>query len=208
MPLPAACTTTVSPALTRPRDEHVPGRREHDLAGGGLFEAQLGGHHVGAARRRQHLLGVAAEQLDAEHPRGAAEIRAPLAAERTVAALDLVLGPDTIAGLEALDAGADRLDDAGELDPELVRQRQRPARDPGAQVDVEVVHPARAHRDHDLARSRDRVRHVLVAQHLGRPVFVVADGLHRRQITYKMRVTGRARARPPSNLRRRPAADP
>ena len=122
--------------------DHVPCGREHDLPGGG----HLGGHAVGQevrrVRGRDDLLGVAAGELHAHHPRVQAQVRLPGAAVAALVALDLVLRPDAVADGQVLDALADRVDRPGELDAELVRQRQRPARHAGAQVDVEVVDPA------------------------------------------------------------------
>ena len=122
--------------------------------------------------------GVPARQLDAEHLGVATQVGLADPAVRAGAALDFVLDPDPVTGPEPHDAGAHRIDLPGELDAELVGQRQRPARHACAQVDVEVVDPTGPHRDDHLARSGYRILELLVAQHVGGAVLVVADGVH------------------------------
>ncbi len=64
---------------------------------------------------------------------------------------------DAVAGLPALHAAADLLDVACDLDAERVREVDRKARDPFADVDVEVVQGAGPDPDRHLAGTRFRV---------------------------------------------------
>ena len=61
---------------------------------------------------------------------------------------------------------------------EDVGQGDGPARFPLARPEVEVVQRARAHAHQGLARPRDRIGDLLVAEDLGPTVLVDEDGLH------------------------------
>ena len=73
---------------------------------------------------------------------------------------------------------ADSDDVAGDLEAERVRQRDRQPGGAVPHVDVDVVDRARAHAEERLPRAGLGVRHLLVPEHLGRPVLVEADRVH------------------------------
>ena len=102
-------------------DDHVPRGREDDLPGRGGLVGEAVGQEVRGACRRDHVLGIPAQVLHAEHLRVGAQIRLAGAAVAALPAFDLVLGPHAVAGLQVLDAGTDRVDLAGELDAEAAR---------------------------------------------------------------------------------------
>ena len=103
------------------------------------------------------LLRVAAAHREADEPGREAERLAPRSAEAALAAGRHDERVDAVAGLPALDAAADLLDVAGDLDAERVREVDGKARDPFADVDVEVVQGAGPDPDRHLAGARLRV---------------------------------------------------
>jgi hypothetical protein len=93
-------------------------------------------------------------------------------------ARDLVQNPDALSLRETSHLRADGRDVARELEPQRPGQRDRPARDVLAQVDIEMVEGARAHTDEDVVVTRDRVGDVVEAEHVAPAVLVEANCLH------------------------------
>ncbi len=93
-----------------------------------------------------------------------------------VAVLDPRIDHDGLTRLEAVDTGPDRLDDPRSVGAEdaWLRNRRQPLPDP----DVQVVQRCSPHPDENLARTRLRIGHVLVAEHLRSAVLVNDDRLH------------------------------
>ena len=90
-------------------------------------------------------------------------------------------GGDAVADVPAADLRADGIDDAGAIDAGNERQdRTAILLAAGAQADVEHAVDGRGvDLDADFAVARDRVGKVLVAQNVGRAVFVDDDRFHR-----------------------------
>ena len=146
---------------------------------GGVMEIEVLRDGDRRAGRHRDQFGKTAGPLDAHH-----------AARPVVAAAVLgadfqrhdTRGGDPVAAAPASDLRPDRVDDAGAIDAGNKRQH-RPAilLPTGAQAYVEdAIDGRRVHLDADFAGTRHRVRHILVAQHLGRTIFVDDNRLHSR----------------------------
>ena len=152
-------------------------------------------HRVEIAQRRQLAGAVDDEVLGhatvhAESPPGPGQLGHPIAdvlvaghAVGARAAAEGSVDRDGLAHVEAGGAGAERLDPPGRL----VAQRERqlgvhhPLVELVEDVEVGVADPGGAHPDQHLARSRVRLRHLLV---LGRGLPCHhAIGLHGRSVT-------------------------
>ncbi len=90
-------------------------------------------------------------------------------------------GGDAVADVPAADLRPDGIDDTGAIDAGNERQhRAAILLAAGAQADVEhAIDGRRMDLDADLALARHRVGKVLVAQNVGRAVFVDDDRFHR-----------------------------
>ena len=93
-----------------------------------------------------------------------------------VAVLEPGVEHDALAHVQAIDALADRLDDAGAVGAEDAGLRD--GGEPPAHPDVEVVERRRAEPDEHLARAGHRVGDLLDPQHLGAAVLVDTGGEH------------------------------
>ena len=100
----------------------------------------------------------------------------PIDVDRAVRRLDAGVDHDRAARLEAVDAVAERLDDAGAVRAEDARLRHR--RQALADPDVEVVQRRGAQPDEHLARGRHGIRHLLEHEHLRPAVLVDPNRLH------------------------------
>jgi len=89
---------------------------------------------------------------------------------------------DVVADFPAGDLRPDGVDDAGAIDTRNERQRRAACRFlAGAQANVEhAINGRGMHLDADLARARHRIGPILIAQHVGRAVFVDNDCFHSR----------------------------
>ena len=129
-------------------------------------------------RRHRDQLGKATRPLDAHHALRPLIAGAILGAnvQRHDAG-----GGDAVARTPAADVRADGVDDAGAIDAGNERQHRAAILfAAGAQADVEhAIDGGGMDLDADLALARQRVGKVLVAQNVGRPVFVDNDRFHR-----------------------------
>ena len=131
-----------------------------------------------AHRRHRDQFGKAAGPLDAHHALRALIAAAILGAN--VQRHDAGRG-DAVTRTPAADLRADGIDDTGAIDAGNERQdRTAILLAAGAQADVEHAIDGRGmDLDADFAVARDRVGKVLVAQNVGRAVFVDDDRFHR-----------------------------
>ena len=179
MPLPTELIITVSPGpQVAAREQHVPGRAERDLERGGLLVRDAVRDPDQVPRLDHDLLRVAAAGREADEAGRQAERLAAGAAVPALAARVHDVRVDAVAGRPALDALAELLDVARQLDAERVRQGDREAGGAVADVDVEVVERARPDPDEHLARPRARVVDLLDPQHVETPELVEPDCFH------------------------------
>ena len=158
-------------------EEKIPRRRHVAHHHRGAMEVEILRDRNAGAGRHGDKLGKATRPLDAHHALRSVIATAVFGGdvERHDAG-----GGDAIADFPAADFRPDRVDDAGTVDAGNERQhRAAILLAPGAQADIEhAIDGRRMHPDADLALARHRVGQILVAQHLGRAVFVDDDRFH------------------------------
>ena len=117
--------------------------------------------------------------MDADLPLPIAILALAGAARVARPAGDRVMHHDAVAALPDVHTIAHRLDGPRGIDAQDVRERKArevlAAPDPQA---VRAVHRDRTHPQEDLAPADDRIRHVLVAEDLGRTELVHDGRLH------------------------------
>jgi hypothetical protein len=139
----------------------VPRGAEGDLQGRGVVVGDLVGDGDELLRRRHDVLGEPARAGDAEEDLPAEQVR-----------------HDAVADGELLDALPEEVDAAHDLEPLDEGERDREARRPLADVDVDVVQRTCFDGDADVTRRRLGVLDVLDGEHPRPPELADDCGLH------------------------------
>jgi len=165
------------------RDECVPGRHPDGGDDRGVDELHVRGNRVHVGCRNNHVLGVAAGDVAAQHLRARAP---PVHAARAVGALpasDGRVDHDAVPLGAAVHPRSARLDHAGDVHAGDVRQRvARDERGAAPLQDVEMVQPARRDTHEHLARAGLRGRDVGELEPVHLAVRPIEHCLHRRNL--------------------------